>query len=88
MKNSLLKIGTQLNFAKMKAVSKVKSFLKDETSAKSFVEEGYLMYASIVLGIILLAVVIGFLTNGFTSIGTFFNDGVNGNNTKPNGWGK
>lgn len=67
---------------------KIKAFLQDETSARGSVEEGYLTYAGVVVGIIVLGIVIYFSKDAFTAIGKFFNDGVTGKVTNPTGWGK
>ncbi|MEK5105046.1 hypothetical protein MKX83_24195 [Cytobacillus sp. FSL M8-0252] len=89
MKTLLMKANQKITIKKQGLVSKVKEFLKDETSgSKGTVEEGYLMYAGVVVGIIVLGIVILFATGAFESIGNFFNDGINGDNTNPNGWGK
>ena len=84
---TILSISTQISTAKQNLVSKAQAFLKDETSAKGSSEEGYLVYAGIVIGIIVLGIASAFMTDSFTDIGRFFDDGVNGNNTNPNGWG-
>ncbi|MED3677054.1 MULTISPECIES: hypothetical protein [Bacillati] len=89
MKNLLVtKIGTKFEAGKSKLVSKTKSFIKDETSARGSSEEGYLTYAGIVLGIIALGIAVGFMSGGFETIGNFFQDGVTGKDTNPTGWGK
>ncbi|MEQ2529121.1 hypothetical protein WMO40_20820 [Bacillaceae bacterium CLA-AA-H227] len=83
----LLKMGAVVEGTKSNVVSKVKGFLKEETSAKGSSEEGYLVYGGIVIGIIVLGIAVVFMKDGFSDIGTFFNDGVNGTNTNPAGWG-
>lgn len=89
MKNFLaVKLGTKFGMGKNKLAAKAKSFIKDETSARGSSEEGYLTYAGIVIGIIVLAIAVTFTTGGFETIGNFFQDGVTGNDTNPNGWGK
>lgn len=60
--------------AKTKAVN----FFKEEKSAKVFAEEGWMIYAVIVLGIIVLLIATVFMDDGFNAVGNFFNDGVNG----------
>lgn len=68
---------------KQKAVE----FMKEDKSAKGATEEGYLTYGVVVLGVLILAIAVAFLTGGFESIGSFFTDGISGRNTNPNGWG-
>lgn len=87
MRNLSKKIGTQVEMKKLEVVAKVKGFMKDERSAKGSSEEGYLVYAGIVIGILVLGIGVGFMTDGFTTIGNFFGDGINGTNTNPDGWG-
>lgn len=55
-----------------------KNFLTDERSAKGQTEEGWMVYAVIIIGILVLAIVAPFIDTAFNSIGNFFNDGVNG----------
>jgi|APAga8741244001_1050109.scaffolds.fasta_scaffold07726_4 hypothetical protein len=87
MRNALINAGIMVQGKKEKLVSKVKNFIKEEKSGKGVTEEGYLMYGAIAVGILMLALIIGFLTGGFEAIGNFFRDGVSGDNTNPNGWG-
>ncbi|MDA6130901.1 hypothetical protein OSK38_26445 [Escherichia coli] len=87
MKNAITKFGVQAQFLKVQALEKTKAFLKDEKSAKQNTEEGWLVYAFIVIGIIVLSLSLPFLRDTFTDIMNFFNDGVNGRNTNPNGLG-
>lgn len=49
--------------------------------------QGWWVYATIVLGIIVFAAILGFSDTAFETIGNFFNDGISGDNTDPNGWG-
>ncbi|MGG1021166.1 hypothetical protein G3M81_22935 [Bacillus paralicheniformis] len=88
MKTALIKMGTKFNMKKNNLFGKVKRFVMDETSARGSSEEGYLTYAGIVLGILALGIAVTFMTGGFETIGNFFQDGVTGNDTNPNGWGK
>ncbi|MFS0783378.1 hypothetical protein [Bacillus sp. 1P06AnD] len=84
LNNLALKVNAKFNLFK----SKTTSFLKDQASVKTTTEEGVLTYAAVVLGIVILGLVFVWLTGGFTAIGNFFNDGITGKNTKPDGWGK
>lgn len=76
MKN--LSITTTFGQVKTKVVTKVKSFIKEERSAREYSNEGYLMYAGIIIGIIALLIVSQFMDLSFNDIGNFFSDGVNG----------
>lgn len=87
MKNALINAGVLVQGTKEKMVSKFKKFIKEEKSAKGTSEEGYLIYGAIVVGIVVLTIIIATTTNAFDSIGAFFQDGVTGDNTNPNGWG-
>lgn len=84
MKTFLMKAWTK----KEQAKGKIKAFLQDETSARGSVEEGYLTYAGIVVGIIILSIFLIFSKDAYNAIGKFFNDGVTGQVTNPTGWGK
>jgi len=84
MRNVFLQVGVKALVMK----EKVKAFLKSETSARGSVEEGYLTYAVVVVGIIVLGLVLLFAKEAYTAIGKFFNDGVTGKVINPPGWGK
>ncbi|MED5094549.1 hypothetical protein [Bacillus safensis] len=88
MKTNLIKTGVKLSEMKNNVIRKGWKFLKEEKSAKGTSEEGMLMYWAITIGIVVLAVVLASLTDGFTALGKMFVDGTNGTITKPNGWGK
>lgn len=73
-----ISITAKMKAAQSKMTSKVTGFLKDERSAKEYSNEGYLMYAGIIIGIIALLIVSQFMDVSFNDIGNFFSDGVNG----------
>lgn len=87
MRKAIINFGIQAQLKKGKVLNKVKHFLRDEKSAREQVNEGWMIYAGITIGIIILALALPFLRDTFTDIMTYFDDGVNGNNTNPNGWG-
>jgi len=60
------------------AKQKLIHFIKDERSGKGVLEEGYLGYAALVVGIIVTLIVVQFMDISFNDIGNFFSDGVNG----------
>ncbi|MBG9689680.1 hypothetical protein ABD91_01920 [Lysinibacillus sphaericus] len=69
--------------------SKIKSFMKEEDSKNTFVDEGYLMYAGIVLGILALFILSKVYDLGWNGVGNFFLDGVSGQTDQAglNQWG-
>jgi len=71
------------------AKTKVFNFIKEEKSAKVFAEEGWMIYAVIIIGIAILLISLVFMDGGFNSVGNFFMDGVNGqtDETGLNQWG-
>lgn len=87
MNTVFMKVATSIELQKQKMAQKVTNFLKEEKSARGLLEEGWLMYTMIAIGIILLIIVIGFMKSGYTSIGQFFLDGVTGKVTNTPGWG-
>ncbi|MCM3227707.1 hypothetical protein [Terribacillus saccharophilus] len=87
MNNTLLAMGTKAKLQADAAKAKFRNFLTDEKSAKGTAEEGYGLYAAIVIGVIVLTIVLAFSKTGFGSIGSFFQDGITGKNTNPAGWG-
>lgn len=78
MSNLVTKIGTKGLIMGGKVRHKVKNFLKDERSKNTFVDEGYLTYMGIAIGIVVLAIFIVFVTRGFNVVGNGFIDGVAG----------
>ncbi|MEH6944644.1 hypothetical protein [Bacillus sp. JJ722] len=87
MNTIFMKAATSMELQKQKMAQKVMNFLKEEKSARGLLEEGWLMYAAIALGIILLIIAMDFLKNGYSTIGQFFLDGVTGKVTDTPGWG-
>lgn len=88
MKTTLTNVGILLRSKKARMMEKANAFIKDERSAKGTTEEGYLVYAVVTIGILILALSIPFLTDSFTDILNYFDAGVNGQTTNPPGWGK
>lgn len=87
MKSQLNKVALFLSGKTEMMKQKAVSFMKEEKSAKGTLEEGYMGYAVIILGIIVLGLAAAFFTDGFTTIGDFFNDGVTGADRDADGWG-
>lgn len=70
-----------------KIQNKLQRFLKDQKAAREYSNEGYLMYGGIVIGIIFLGIILVNLEPITQLVMSFFEDGVTGNDTNPNGWG-
>lgn len=68
---------THAKFTQIKG--KCKAFISEERSAREVSNEGYMMYAGIIVGIIFLFIGSAFMDKGGNAIGDFFVDGVQGN---------
>ncbi len=58
---------------------KCRNFILEEKSAREVANEGYMIYAGLILGIIAVFIASSFMDKGYNSIGSFFTDGVEGN---------
>lgn len=69
-------MGIKAKFEQMKIATV--NFLKEEKSARGSIDESWLIYGGLVVGIIALLIWTGAGDMAFNALGNMFNDGVNG----------
>ncbi len=80
MKKTFNQFKNGVNAQFIQGTKKVKSFLKDETSANQYTDTGNLVLAGIVAFLLITFITLQFLDISFNDLGNMFIDGVNGNN--------